>query len=78
MAERYSAFIPVRAKLHLNFVANHYFDVMQAHLAGQVGQDHPAVFQLDPEFGVRKGFDDRADDFYFLWLVQFNIVPLKI
>ena len=36
--------------------------------------------------GVRVGFgaglvavtDDHADDFYFLWLVQFNIGPLKI
>ena len=78
MAERYSAFVPIRAKHHLNLVAYHHFDVMQAHLAGQVGQNLSAVFQFNPEFGVRKGFNDRPHNFFLLWLVQFNIGPLKI
>ena len=77
MAEGYPALIPVGAKFQLNLVADHYFYVMQTHLAGQIGQDHPAVFQLDPEFGVRKSFNDRPYNFYFLFVVQNEYWPLK-
>jgi len=75
MSERYPALIPIRAKLQFYLVADHYFYVMQTHLAGQVGQDHPAVFQLDPEFGVRKSFDDRPYNFYFLFVIQNELMP---
>ena len=70
VAEGYPALIPVGAKLHFHLIAYHYFNVIQAHLAGQVGQDHFAVFQLDPELGVRKGLYHGSPDFFFLLVVQ--------
>ncbi len=75
VAEGYPALIPVGAKLHLHLIAYHYFYVIQTHLAGQVGQDHFTVFQLDPELGVRKGFYNRPDNFYFLLVVQNELMP---
>ena len=75
VAEGYSALVPVGAKLHLNLIAYHHFYVIQTHLAGQVGQNFSAVFQPDLEFGVRKRLYDRPYNFYFLWVVQNELMP---
>ena len=41
-------------------VARHHLDVIEPHLAAQVAQYFSAVFEFDPELGVRKGLGDDS------------------
>ena len=53
----------VRRHLDLDLVAGQDADVVLAHAAGNVGRDHVAVLELDPEHGVREGLENRTFEF---------------
>ena len=48
----------------LYLVAGQDFDVVHAHLAGDMGDDLVSVFQFDAEHGVAEGFDDGSVKLY--------------
>ncbi len=50
----------VRGDLHLHPIAGEDPDAVHPHLAGAVGQDLMAVFQLHFDHGVGQRFDDRT------------------
>ena len=61
VAERYTAFGKVVGRhLHTHLVAGKNLDVMHTHLAGDVGCDFVAVFQLHAEHGVGEGLENGA------------------
>lgn len=50
----------VDGKLHRHLVARQDLDVVHTHLAGDVGGDFVAVFQLYAKHRVAEGLDDGA------------------
>lgn len=50
----------VGRKFNRDLVAGEDADIVLAHLAGDMGRHGMTVFQLDPEYGIRQGFGDRA------------------
>jgi hypothetical protein len=62
----------VRGQFHKNFVTRQDANEILAHLSGNVRQNHMFVFELNPEHGVREGFDHRADDLYCI-LFRHNV-----
>ncbi len=50
----------IRSDLDLDSITGKDPDPVHAHLTGTVCKDLMAVLELDPEHGVRKGFDNRA------------------
>ena len=63
--------VVIRRELETNLVARHHLDVIEPHLAAQVAQYFSAVFEFDPELGVRKGL---GDDSVYLgqWVIGHN------
>ena len=45
---------------YLHLVSGEDFDVVHAHLAGDMGDDLVSVFQFDAEHGVAEGFDNGS------------------
>ncbi len=60
----------VYGKLYLDFIAREDLDVVHTHLAGNVGQDFVAVFELNLKHCVRKGFNNSSLKFNCILLSQ--------
>lgn len=53
-------FVIIGRKLETDIVARHDLDAVETHFAAQMSQDFSAVFELDPELGVRESFEDDS------------------
>ena len=74
-AESNSAFGEiVGSQLNRDLVASKDADVMFAHFAGDMGNDHMAVFQLNTEQGIGQRLDNSA--FHFNMVFFGHAIPL--